>query len=182
MKSRLEELYKTKIKAELFKELKLSNKMEVPSVSKIVVNVGVKEAVADSKAVNVVKDIIDQIVGQASVKTLAQKSIASFKLRQGMPIGVMVTLRRARMYNFLDKLINAVLPAVRDFQGVKMTFDGHGNYNLGIKDWMVFPEVDYDKTDKSRGLNITIQTTAKNDAHACALLKKFNMPFQSNKR
>src|SRR3990172_5996490 len=136
MKSRLEELYKTKIKAELFKELNLSNIMDVPAVSKIVVKVGVKEAVADSKAVNVVKDIIDQIAGQSSVKTLAQKSIASFKLREGMPIGVMVTLRRERMYTFLDKLINAVLPAVRDFQGVKPTFDGYANYNLGIKDWM----------------------------------------------
>jgi large subunit ribosomal protein L5 len=182
MKSRLEELYKTKIRSELQKELKLNNIMEVPVISKIVVNVGVKEAVNDSKAVAFVKDIVDQITGQASAKTLARKSIATFKLRQGVAIGVMVTLRRANMYHFLDKLINIVLPAVRDFQGVKTTFDGHGNYNLGLKDWMVFPEVDYDKVDRSRGMNITIQTTTSNDEHARLLLKKFNMPFQAQKR
>ncbi|MFA5306286.1 MAG: 50S ribosomal protein L5 [Candidatus Babeliales bacterium] len=182
MKSRLEELYKTKIRSELKDELKLKNMMEVPAISKIVVNVGVKEAVSDSKAVALVKDIVDQVTGQASTKTLARKSIATFKLRQGVPIGVMVTLRRTQMYHFLDKLINIVLPAVRDFQGVKPTFDGNGNYNLGLKDWMVFPEVDYDKTDKSRGMNITIQTTTSNDEHARLLLKKFNMPFQAQKR
>jgi large subunit ribosomal protein L5 len=109
---------------------------------------------------------------------LAKKSISGFKLRQGVPIGVMVTLRREKMYHFLDKLINVVLPSVRDFQGVTKKFDGQGNYNIGIKDWMVFPEVDYDKVDKSRGLNVTIQTTAKNDKEAFCLLKKFNMPFQ----
>jgi large subunit ribosomal protein L5 len=181
MKSRLEEFYKTKVRQELIKELKLKNVMEIPAVSKIVVNVGVKEAVGDSKAVGLVKDIIDQITGQSSTKTLARKSIATFKLRQGVPIGVMVTLRRANMYHFLDKLINIVLPAVRDFQGVKSTLDGHGNYNLGIKDWMVFPEVNYDKIDKSRGMNITIHTTTANDEHARLLLKKFNMPFQAQK-
>lgn len=178
MKSRLEELYKTKVREELLKELGLKNIMEVPLISKIVLNVGVKEAISDSKAVVLVKEIIDQIAGQASAKTLAKKSIAGFKLREGMPIGVMVTLRQSRMYHFLDKLINVVLPAVRDFQGVRPTFDGQGNYNLGIKDWMVFPEVDYDKVDRSRGMNITITTTAKNDEHAFALLRKFNMPFQ----
>ena len=178
MKSRLEELYKTKVREELFKELGFKNIMEVPVISKIVLNVGVKEAISDSKAVASVKEIIDQIAGQSSTKTLAKKSIAGFKLREGMPIGVMVTLRQSRMYHFLDKLINVVLPAVRDFQGVRPTFDGHGNYNLGIKDWMVFPEVDYDKVDRARGMNITIATTAKNDEHAQALLKKFNMPFQ----
>lgn len=178
MKSRLEDLYKTKVREELFKELGFKNIMEVPAISKIVLNVGVKEAVSDSKAVVQVKEIIDQIAGQASAKTLAKKSIAGFKLREGMPIGVMVTLRQSRMYHFLDKLINVVLPAVRDFQGVRPTFDGQGNYNLGIKDWMVFPEVDYDKVDRARGMNITITTTAKNDEHAHALLRKFNMPFQ----
>jgi large subunit ribosomal protein L5 len=109
---------------------------------------------------------------------LAKKSIASFKLRKGMPIGVCVTLRKTRMYHFLDKLINIVLPSVRDFQGVTTKLDGSGNYNLGIKDWNYFPEVDYDKVDRSRGLNITFHTTAKNDEHALALLKKFNMPFR----
>jgi large subunit ribosomal protein L5 len=182
MKSRLEELYKTKIRSELFKELALVNVMQVPAISKIVLNIGVKDAVTDSKAVAGVKEILDQIAGQATVKTLAKKSIAGFKLRQGLAIGVKVTLRRSKMYHFLDKLINVVLPAVRDFQGVRTTFDGHGKYNLGIKDWMVFPEVDYDTVDRSRGMNITIHTTADNDEHAFALLKKFNMPFQVQKR
>jgi large subunit ribosomal protein L5 len=182
MKSRLEELYKTKIRQELQKELKLKNVMEIPAISKIVLNVGVKEAVADSKVIVQVKEIVDQIAGQFAAKTLSKKSIASFKLRKGIPIGVMVTLRRSNMYHFLDKLINIVLPAVRDFQGVSPVFDGHGNYNIGIKDWMVFPEVDYDKTDKNRGMNITIHTTASNDEQALALLKKFNMPFQALKR
>jgi len=181
MKSRLEELYKTKIRPELYTELKLKNTMEIPAISKIVLNVGVKEAVNDSKAVTLVKEIIDQIAGQSSAKTLAKQSIATFKLRKGIPIGVMVTLRRANMYFFLDKLINVVLPAVRDFQGVKPVLDGCGNYNLGIKDWMVFPEVNYDKIDRSRGMNITIHTTASTDAQALALLKKFNMPFQTQK-
>lgn len=180
MKSRLEALYKSKIHAELFTELGLENIMQVPALSKIVLNVGVKEAVTDSKAINGVKETIDQIAGQFSAKTLAKKSIAGFKLREGMPIGVMVTLRGNKMYHFLDKLINAVLPSVRDFQGVKVKFDGNGNYNLGLKDWMVFPELDFDKADKSRGMNITIHTTAKQDKHALELLKKFNMPFQKN--
>jgi large subunit ribosomal protein L5 len=180
MKSRLEELYKSQFHAQLFKELGYKNIMEVPSITKVVLNIGVKEAVQDSKVINGVKEVLDQIAGQSSAKTLAKKSIATFKLRQGMPIGVMVTLRGDRMYHFLDKLINVALPAVRDFQGVRTTFDGNGNYNLGIKDWMVFPEVDYDKTDKNRGMNVTIHTTTSNDEHAFALLKKFNMPFQKN--
>lgn len=182
MKSRLSELYKTKIKEELFKDLQLENVMEIPKVSKIVVNMGLKEAVGDSKVVGLAKNVIDQITGQSSAKTLAKKSIAGFKLREGMPIGVMVTLRNEKMYHFLDKLINVVLPAVRDFQGVKPKFDGNGNYNLGIKDWMVFPEIDYDTVDKSRGLNITICTSSKNDKHALELLKKFNMPFIGQSR
>ncbi len=178
MKSRLEDLYKTKIRPELHSELGLSNVMQVPKIEKIVINIGAKDAVADSRVIAGVKDVLNKITGQAVVQTLAKKSIAGFKLREGVPIGVMVTLRRSGMYHFLDKLINIVLPAVRDFQGVKVTFDGNGNYNLGIKDWMVFPEVDYDKVDKSRGMNITIQTTAQNDEHAQQLLKKFNMPFR----
>lgn len=181
IKSRLEELYRTKVRSELAKELNLKNLMEVPALNKIVVNIGVKDAVADSKVLNHVKEIIEKISGQAAVKTTARISIAAFKLRQGMPIGVKVTLRKAKMYHFLDKFINVVLPSVRDFQGVATKFDGHGNYNVGIKDWMVFPEVDYDKVDKSRGLNVTFHIAAKKDEHAYALLKKFNMPFQKNK-
>jgi large subunit ribosomal protein L5 len=178
MKARLEELYKTQIRSELQKELNLKNIMQVPALKKIVVNIGVKEAVADSKVLTQVKEIIEKITGQMAVKTLARVSIASFKLRKGMPVGVKVTLRKNKMYFFLDKLINIVLPAVRDFQGVPVKFDGHGSYNLGIRDWMVFPELDYDKIDRSRGLNITIHTTTAHDEHARALLKKFNMPFQ----
>ena len=178
MKSRLEEIYKTQLRPSLQQELGLKNVMQVPKVSKIVLNIGVKDAVADSKVMVQVKDLLGKIAGQAVAQTAAKKSIAGFKLRQGMPIGTMVTLRGATMNHFLDKLINIVLPAVRDFQGVSPKLDGNGNYNLGIKDWMVFPEIDYDKVDRSRGLNITIQTTAKSDAQALALLKKFNMPFQ----
>jgi len=180
MKSRLEELYKTRLRTELVKELGLKNVMQAPAISKIVLNIGVKDAVSDSKALNQVKEILEKISGQAVSKRNARISIAGFKLRQGMPIGVMVTLRKDKMYHFLDKLINIVLPSVRDFQGVTTNFDGHGNYNLGIKDWMVFPEVDFDKVDKVRGLNITIQTTALSDQHGLDLLKKFNMPFQKN--
>lgn len=181
MKSRLQDLYKNKLCAELKQELNLANIMEVPSVTKIVINVGAKDAVADSKVLTEVRDIVSQIAGQSAVKTIARKSIASFKLREGMSIGVMVTLRGSIMYHFLDKLINVVLPAVRDFQGVKTKLDGRGGYNLGIKDWMVFPEIDFDKVGKSRGLNITIQTSTSSDAHAFALLKKFGMPFQKGK-
>lgn len=180
VKSRLEDLYKTSIRPELVRELGLKNVMQAPSISKIVVNIGIKDAVSDSKVINQVKDMIEKITGQLAVKTVAKKSIASFKLRKGMPIGVCVTLRKNRMYHFLNKLVNVVLPSVRDFQGVSTKFDGRGNYNLGITDWIYFPEVDYDKVDKNRGLNITIQTSAKNDEHAYALLKKFNMPFKKN--
>jgi large subunit ribosomal protein L5 len=178
IKSRLEEQYKTQMCADILKELKLDNIMLVPALSKIVVNIGVKDAVTDSKVLNQIKEIIEKITGQVAVKTIAKVSIAAFKLRKGMPIGVKVSLRKSKMYHFLDKLINIVLPAVRDFQGVSVKFDGSGNYNIGIKDWMVFPEVDYNKVDKSRGLNITIHTTTSSDEQAYVLLKKFNMPFQ----
>jgi large subunit ribosomal protein L5 len=178
MSSRLEELYKDKLRADLQAKLKLKNLMQVPKLSKISLNVGVKDAVGDSKVLNGVKETMGKIAGQAAVKTLAKKSIAGFKLREGFPIGVMVTLRRDAMYDFLDKLINVALPAVRDFQGVTTKFDGNGNYNLGVRDWFVFPEVDYDRVDRSRGLNVSIQTTAKDDAEAYELLKSFNMPFK----
>ena len=178
MKAHFQEYYSTTVREQLIKELNYTNVMKVPRVSKVVVNIGVKDAVSDSKIINGVKDIVTMITGQTAVTTKAKKSIASFKLREGMPIGVMVTLRSDRMYHFLEKLINAVLPSVRDFQGVSPKFDGKGNYNLGLKDWMVFPEIDYDTVQGSRGLNITIQTTAKTDAEAYALLKAFGMPFR----
>ena len=178
MKSRLEILYKEKVRSGLKEQLKLQNIMQVPRVTKVVLNMGVKDAVSDSKVLNKVEDIIAKIAGQATVRTKAKKSIAGFKLREGMPVGVMVTLRGSNMYYFLDKLINIAIPRIRDFHGLKPKLDGNGNYNLGLKDWMVFPEVDYDKVDKSRGLNVTIQTTAKADDHAIALLKSLNMPFK----
>ena len=178
MKARLEDLYIQKLRPSLKKELGLSNVMRVPKISKIVINMGVKDAVADSKVLVGIKETIEQIAGQAAVKTYAKKSIAGFKVREGMPIGIKVTLRRKPMYEFLDRLINLSLPRIRDFQGVSTKLDGRGNYNLGIQDWMVFPEVDYDKVEKSRGFNITIETTSSNDDDVFALLKSFNMPFR----
>lgn len=178
MNARLEELYKTKLRTGLKKELSLQNIMQVPRLKKIVLNIGVKDAVGDSKALNQVQKVLTVIAGQFAVRTIAKKSIAGFKLREGSSIGVMVTLRGQKMYDFLDKLINVSLAAVRDFQGVGTRFDGNGNYNLGIKDWFVFPEVDYDKIDKSRGMNITFHTSANDDVAARALLNSFNMPFQ----
>ncbi|EKE05173.1 MAG: 50S ribosomal protein L5 [uncultured bacterium] len=177
-RARLEELYNAEIRSQLQKDLGLKNIMEVPKVSKIVVNVGVKDAVKDSKVLKDVVDVISRITGQLPIKTEAKKSIAGFKLREGMPIGVCVTLRKQMMYEFLDRLINIALPEVRDFQGVGNKFDGRGNYNLGIKEWSIFPEVDFSVGDKICGLNITIQTSAKNDAHGHELLKKFGMPFK----
>ena len=177
-KPRLEALYLKEIRPRLQKELGMHNIMQVPRITKIVLNMGVKDAVADSRVLASIKEIIDGIAGQASVKTIAKKSIAGFKLREGMPIGIKVTLRKKRMYEFLDRLINLALPQVRDFQGVGTKFDGRGNYNLGINDWLIFPEVDYDKVDKVRGVNITIETSASKDEEAFALLKSFNVPFR----
>ncbi len=177
-KARLEELYETTIRPQLQRELALKNPMEVPKISKVVLNVGVKDAVADSKAVQAVVETLTKVSGQVAVKTTAKKSIAGFKLREGMPIGVKVTLRRRRMFEFLDRLINLALPKVRDFQGVPSKFDGRGNYNLGIKEWIIFPEVDYDVGSKIHGLNVTINTTARTDAHGVALLKHFGVPFR----
>ncbi|MBU1007471.1 50S ribosomal protein L5 [Candidatus Dependentiae bacterium] len=178
MSSRLETLYKETLRPALQKELGVKNVMQIPRLSKVVINMGVKDAVGDSKVLNAIRDIISDIAGQSAVRTKARNSIAGFKLREGAPIGVMVTLRKQRMYDFLDKLINVALPGVRDFQGVTTKFDGNGNYNLGMQDWFVFPEVDYDSIDKSRGLNISVHTTAKDDNSAYALLKSFNMPFR----
>jgi len=177
-KPRLEELYVSKIRPALKKQLKFNNIMEVPKIEKIVLNVGVKEAINDSKVLSLVMNTIALIAGQRPVKRLARKSIAGFKMRKGMPIGVMVTLRRKKMYEFLDRLISLALPKVRDFQGLATRFDGRGNYNLGIKEWIVFPEVEYDVGKKVYGFNITIQTTAKNDEEGRALLESFNAPFR----
>jgi large subunit ribosomal protein L5 len=176
-KARLEILYKEKIRPALLKELNLNNVMDVPKISKIVINIGVKEAVADGKILPVVQKILSQIAGQNAVITLAKKSIAGFKIREGMPLGTKVTLRRRNMYEFLDRLINLSLPMVRDFRGVPINFDKDGNYNLGIKEWGVFPEVDYDMTNKSFGLNISIEMKTKDKTHSIALLKSFGMPF-----
>ena len=177
-KARLQELYETKIRPELQQELALTNVMEVPQIKKIVINLGIKESVGDSKTLKNMVDIVGRVAGQLPVQTKARKSIAGFKIREEMPIGIKVTLRKQRMYEFLDRLINLALPMVRDFQGVGDKFDHRGSYNLGIKDWVIFPEVDYNITDKVHGMNITIQTSTKDDAQAKALLKAFGMPFK----
>lgn len=177
--SRLYEEYVTKIRPSLQKELGMNNVMEVPKIRKIVLNVGAgREMISDSKIVKVVNDVLSRIAGQKAMTTHARKSIAGFKIREGMPLGSKVTLRGQKMYEFLDRLVNVALPTVRDFQGIPTRFDRRGNYNLGIKEWTIFPEIDYGVTDKACGLNVTIHTTAKRDEHAYELLKKFGMPFR----
>ncbi len=179
-KPRLQALYQDKIRSELQAQLGVSNIMDVPRIVKVVLNVGVKDAVSNGKALNDAVEALTAIAGQKPVKCEARKSIAGFKLREGMPIGTMVTLRGARMYEFIDGLISLALPKVRDFQGVSRKCDRQGNYNLGIKEWTIFPEiVDFDVNKKVYGMNISIHTTAKQDAHAVALLEKFGMPFKS---
>jgi large subunit ribosomal protein L5 len=177
MNVRLKKKYSDEIVPKLIEQFGFRNVMEVPRLRKIVLNCGVKEAVADSRVLNMAKSVLEAISGQAAVRTTARHSVAGFKIREGMPIGVKVTLRGDKMYIFLDKLVNAALPAVRDFHGVSSKLDGNGNYNLGISDWMVFPEVDYDKVEKALGLNVTIETSSSNDEHARALLAEFGMPF-----
>lgn len=180
---RLKEVYTSAVCPRLKESLGLKNVMEVPKVSKIVINVGVKEAVGDSKVLQTVSKVVEAISGQVCVKTEARKSIAGFKIREGMNIGVCVTLRGARMYAFLDKLLNLALPKVRDFQGVPVKLDGRGNYNLGIKEWNIFPEAEAaGASERSHGLNITICTTAQSDEHAFALLKELGMPFRKTNR
>lgn len=177
--SRLKDLYVSTIAPRLKESLGLKNIMEVPRVTKVVINVGVKEAVGDSKALQGVVKVVEAIAGQQPLKTAARKSIAGFKIREGMPLGVAVTLRGHRMYAFLDKLINLSLPKVRDFQGVPTRLDGRGNYNLGIKEWNIFPETEaVGGGETPHGLNVTICTTACKDAHAFALLKEMGMPFR----
>ena len=177
--SSLKALYETKLKYELQQQLNIKNTMEIPKIEKIVLNMGLGEAVQNPKVVDQALLELTSIAGQKAVVTRAKKSIATFKVRQGMPIGVRVTLRRNRMYDFLSKLINVALPRVRDFRGIMPSgFDGRGNYSLGITEHIIFPEIDYDTIEKIRGLNITIVTTAKTNEHARALLDVFGMPFR----
>lgn len=176
--ARLKEVYTKEISAKLVEEFGYKNKMEIPRVVKIVLNMGVGEAVADKNVMAGAVQDMTAIAGQKAVTTRAKKSIAGFKLREGMPIGCRVTLRRGRMYEFLDRLVNVALPRVRDFRGVSgKSFDGRGNYALGLKEQIIFPEIDYDKVDAVRGLDIVIVTSAKTDKEAKALLRGFLMPF-----
>jgi large subunit ribosomal protein L5 len=176
---RLKAHYNDVVRKSLIEAFKYENPMSVPRLEKIVINVGAGEAVGDSKKINSVIDNLAAISGQKPVVTRAKKSIANFKLREGMPIGVKVTLRRDRMYEFLDRLVTVALPRVRDFRGLSAkSFDGRGNYAMGLKEQIVFPEIDYDKVDAIRGMDIVICTTARTDEEARQLLRGFDMPFQ----
>jgi large subunit ribosomal protein L5 len=179
-KARLQEHYQGVVVQELTKKFGYKSRMEVPRIQKVVVNMGVGEAVGDKKIMdNAVADLT-KIVGQKPVVTLARKSIATFKIRQGYPVGCMVTLRGGRMYEFLDRLISVAIPRIRDFRGMSpRSFDGRGNFNIGVKEQIIFPEIEYDKIDALRGMNITITTTAKTDDEARALLAAFNFPFRN---
>ena len=177
-RARLRELYETTVRPALMQEFGYKNPMQVPRLEKIVVNMGVGEAVQDSKKAEAAAADLTAITGQHPVITKAKRSIATFKLREGMPIGCKVTLRRERMYEFLDRLITVALPRVRDFRGISgRSFDGRGNFALGLKEQLVFPEIDYDRVDATRGMDVVIVTTARTDAEAKALLKAFDMPF-----
>ncbi len=179
MKARLKEHYVKNVIPALTKEFGYTNIMAVPKIEKISVNVGLGEATSNPKIMDGAVNELGSIAGQRPVVTKAKKSIAAFKLRENMPIGCMVTLRGDRMFEFLDRLVNISLPRVRDFRGVSSkAFDGRGNYTLGIKDQLIFPEIDYNKVDKTRGMNISITTTAKTDAEGVALLKLMGMPFR----
>jgi large subunit ribosomal protein L5 len=179
--NRLKDRYSKEVVPALRKQFGYTNPMAVPKLEKIVVNMGLGEATQNVKLVDTGTDELGRITGQKPVVTRAKKSIAQFKLRQGMPIGTMVTLRGERMYEFLDRLISIALPRVRDFKGVSVRgFDGRGNYTLGLKDQLIFPEIDYLKVDKARGMNISVVTTAKTDEEARTLLKLLGMPFRQN--
>lgn len=176
---RLQDKYRQDVIAALQDEFKYGNPHEVPRIVKVVANMGLGEAVANPKIIDSAQIELSAIAGQHAVVTRAKRSIATFKLRQGMPIGCVVTLRRDRMWEFLDRLINIALPRVRDFRGVSSKgFDGKGNYSMGIREHIIFPEIDYDKTDKIKGLNVTIVTTAKTDEESRALLRHLGMPFK----
>ncbi len=178
--ARLKEYYKSSVVPELQKQFDYKNPMQMPKVTKVVVNMGVGEASQNRKELDGALEDMAAITGQKPVTTLARKSIANFKLREGMPVGCRVTLRGERMWEFLDRLINVTLPRIRDFKGVSpKSFDGRGNYTLGLKEQIIFPEIDYDKVDKIRGMDITICTTAETNDEGRALLKQFSMPFRT---
>ncbi|TNE37035.1 MAG: 50S ribosomal protein L5 [Alphaproteobacteria bacterium] len=178
---RLKTLYSEKLRNHMQEKFSYKNVMEIPKLEKIVINIGCGEAVADSKKIKSVEDELAKISGQKPVVTVAKKSIATFKLREGMPIGAKVTLRKTQMYEFLDRLINIALPRVRDFRGVSpKSFDGRGNYAMGLKEQIVFPEIHYDDVTDVRGMDIVICTTAKTDEEARELLAGFSMPFKIN--
>lgn len=177
--ARLQQYYRETVASELQQKLGIQNVMEIPKVTKITLNMGLGEAVGDKKVIENAVNDMTKIAGQKPVVTMSRKSIAGFKIRDGWPIGCKVTLRREQMYEFLDKLINISIPRIRDFRGLNPRgFDGRGNYNMGIKEQIIFPEIDYDKIDALRGMNITITTTAKTDEEGKALLAAFNFPFK----
>jgi len=178
--ARLQDYYREKVVADLTKQFSYKSVMEVPRITKITLNMGVSEAVADKKVIEHATGDLTKIAGQKPVVTKSRKAIAGFKIRENYPIGCMVTLRGARMYEFLDRLISVALPRVRDFRGVSgRAFDGRGNYNIGVKEQIISPEIEYDKIDTLRGLNISITTTAKTDEEAKALLSAFRFPFRN---
>ena len=179
--SRLSEQYHQKIKNDLMSKLNLKNIHEVPRIKKIILNMGVGDAKDDSKLADKAVEDLSLISGQKAIKTKAKKAISGFKIRAGMPLGAMVTLRNKIMYEFLDRLVTIAIPRIRDFRGLNPnSFDGNGNYSMGVKEHLIFPEINFDKVEKVRGLNITICTSAKNNQEAIELLKSFNMPFKLN--
>lgn len=178
--ARLHKLYKEQIIAELTQRFSYQSAMQVPKLEKITLNMGVGEAVADKKVLQSAVEDLQKITGQKPIVTIARKSIAGFKVREGMPIGCKVTLRRERMYEFLDRLITIAIPRIRDFRGLSSkSFDGRGNYSMGVREQIIFPEIDYDKIDAVRGLDITITTNSKSDQEARALLEQFKFPFRT---
>ena len=177
--ARLKDLYKQEIAPKLQSELGLDNVMEIPRLSKITLNMGVGEAIGDKKILQNAVANLEQIAGQKAIVTRARKSIAGFKVREDWPIGCKVTLRRERMYEFLDRLISIAIPRIRDFRGLSSKFDGRGNYTMGVSEQIIFPEIDYDKIDAIRGLDISITTTAQTDEQGKALLSAFNFPFRN---
>ncbi|MDQ2856048.1 MAG: 50S ribosomal protein L5 [Acidobacteriota bacterium] len=181
MAARLKQRYQQEVGPAIAKEFGIKNPMAIPRLEKIVVNMGMGEAIANAKILDTAAEELKSITGQKPVITKAKKSIASFKLRQGMPIGVMVTLRGDRMYEFMDRLVSVALPRVRDFRGVSpKAFDGRGNYTIGVREQLIFPEIDFNKVEKLRGMNISIVTSARTDELARALLKALGMPFRQN--
>lgn len=178
--ARLQTVYREKIVPELVRRFAYKSSMEVPKLKKITLNMGIGEGVADKKVLHNAIEDMQKIAGQKPVITYARKSIAGFKIREGMPIGCKVTLRRDKMYEFLDRFINIAVPRIRDFRGLNpKSFDGRGNYSIGVREQIIFPEIDYDKIDQLRGLDITISTSAESDEEARALLEQFNLPFRT---